>query len=77
MSDFPSLLAQQGNPLQQLDSDIQQLTAAVNQVATILADLLALQSGQIVTGSRGGNVALTNLLAALANANIITNNTTA
>lgn len=78
MSDFPTLLSQlANNPLQQIDSDLQALTLAVNRVGTLLADLIALQSGQIVTGSRAGNAALANLLTALANAGIVVDNTTA
>lgn len=78
MSELPSspsmLLAP--DPLQQIDTDLQQLIAAVNRVGQLLTDLLAQQSGQIVTGSRGGNAALASLLTALDNAGIITNNTT-
>ena len=83
MSDFPGrgsdpvpgITSQQGilggSPFQQLDTDIQLLTKAVNRIADILKP-----TPQVVTGSRAGNAALASLLAALAANGFIVDNTT-
>jgi hypothetical protein len=59
------------NPLQQIDTDIQRLIVSVNNIATLLSP-----TPQVVTGSRTGGAALTSLLAALAAAGLIVNDTT-
>ena len=67
----PSPFAQPNSALQQLDTDIQALTQAVNRIVNILKP-----AAQVVTGSRGGNTALASLLTALAAAGFIIDNTT-
>lgn len=61
------------SPLQALDTDIQKLIQAVNRIAEILS---AAGTPPTVTGSRGGNVALANLLTVLAAAGVIVDGTT-
>ena len=68
----PGLLQSGERLLAQLDTDVQKLTQAVNRIAQILESAAATP----VSGSRGGNVALANLLTALAGLGIITDNTT-
>lgn len=63
------------NPFQQIETDIQQLVKAVNRVAEIL-QALPVTPPPTVTGSRGGNAALGNLLTALAASGLIVNGTT-
>lgn len=66
-----------GNQLQQIDTDIQSLTKAVNRIAEILTQENASQTPLVVTGSRGGNAALASLLTVLANSGVIVDQTTA
>lgn len=76
MSDasIPNPFADARNPLQQLDSDIQALTRAVNRIAEILQTPTG--APPTVSGSRGGNAALQSLLSALSGAGLIIDNTT-
>lgn len=74
MSDAGILTSQQGilggSPFQQIDTDIQLLTKAVNRIAEILTP-----APYVVNGSRAA-FTVTSLLAALANAGVIIDNTT-
>lgn len=63
-----------GNLLQQIDTDIQQLTQAAYRIALALEALA--NPAFVVTGSRGGNTALASLLTGLAAAGTIVDNTT-
>ncbi len=68
-----------GPSLQQIDSDLQLLTRAMNRLAESVAQIVTLltpPTAQIVTGSRASGAALESLLAALVNAGIIVDNTT-
>ena len=70
--------AQQGNPYQQIDTDLQQLNRGINRLAESVGEIVTLltPTPQIVTGSRASGAALESLLAALANAGVIVDSTT-
>jgi hypothetical protein len=77
----PSLQPQgpTGTNLQQIDTDLQQMTRAMNRLAESVGQIVTLltpATPQIVTGSRASGAALESLLTALANAGIIVDSTT-